>query len=95
MKFTGNSRIVCRETFADGKLNYCLIESDVENTEGRTVTYGISIECSLFGMTEREELRDITTDIDLAKELFDKVHLYMVLPVHLREVAEDFIQENP
>lgn len=38
-----------------------------------------------------EEIKEVTTDTALAKEIFDKLWKGYVSPVHLRDICEDVI----
>lgn len=88
-----NKTTVREESLAMGKLRYELFYEECKE-DNSLVCYGAEIECSLFGETEKEILRDITADKDLAYEFFERLVAYFVTPVTLRCVAEDFIEEK-
>lgn len=83
------------EELADGKLSYFLTQQQLEDGEDQGgTTYGIRVCCSLFGKQEYAELADITPNLAYAQELYELVRLYMVTPISLAEVAQDFITEK-
>lgn len=88
-----NKTIVREEALAMGKLRYELFYEECKE-DSSLVCYGAAIECSLFGENEREVLGDITANKDLAYEFFERLVAYLVTPVTLRCVAEDFIEEK-
>ncbi len=91
-KFRNFRTIRCEETKGGG-LRYCLTSSDAESDGQVFTTYGITIDCSLFGEQDHAGIPDITTDFSAAQQLFDLVHLYMVTPMQLAEVTEDFLND--
>lgn len=90
----GKSSILRSESFAEGRLRYFLTAAD-KNIDGLTgTTYGIRIESSLFGENENAGIEDVTPNLSYAEELFEAVHLYMVTPAQLSDVAADFLNEK-
>ncbi len=81
------------EVLADGKLCYKLFSTETGN-ESYPLSYGIEIECSLFGEKDVDILEDITVNYEYISELFELLVTYSVTPVSLRCIAEDFINEK-
>ncbi|MFT3951842.1 MAG: DUF6514 family protein [Oscillospiraceae bacterium] len=83
-----------QEDAAGGKLRYSLIQHNCHTDSEEGNTYGIRIECSLFGETENVAIYDITPNIDYALELYEIVRLYMITPISLNDIVEDFLTEK-
>lgn len=81
------------ETLANGSLCYKLFSIETGD-ESYPFSYGIEIECSLFGETYGDILEDITANYEYISELFELLVTYTVTPASLRCIAEDFISEK-
>ncbi len=79
---------------ANKKLIYSLIESECDIEDQNVITYGIEIECSLFGYDEKSKILNITSNIEMAKELFDLIACNAVTPISLKDIVEDFLEEK-
>lgn len=80
IKCSSEQAIIVHEV-ANKKLIYRLIESECDIEEQNILCYGIEIECSLFGYDEKSKILNITSNIEVAKELFDLICTNMVTPV--------------
>lgn len=89
-----SENVMIREVLANQKLVYKLIESDYEMEDTIANCYGIEIECYLFGERETSKVLNITSKIEIAKELFDLLCANLVTPISLKEIVEDFITEK-
>ena len=62
---------------------------------GHTPEYGIR--CELFNDEEAvsaEEVKKITTDLTVLRQIFRKIVKNQVFPIHLRDVVEDLLVEE-
>lgn len=75
---------------ANGEYIYELTQGTAMNEEGEvTDIYGIGI----VGNGEHAYLYDIAPDYDRVKFLFELIAEEMAYPVHLKDIAEDFVNE--
>lgn len=72
---------------AKGKLKYEFFVENIDNTEH----YGISVTSSIFGDPETASVRDITTEAELAEEIFGMIADNFVLPSTLPEIVEELV----
>ena len=56
--------------------------------------YGIKIQCSLFGENDEFLMRDVTTDLETAKEILFILADYTVTPCSARYVIEEYVSEK-
>lgn len=80
-----------REESVEKTLKYSLIESNFH----KNFIYGISIEKINYNNTleEFEQVLEITDNLELIKLLFSKIKNYLVTPVTLVNIVDDFISE--
>lgn len=88
---TDNEEIIDKIAVGNSKLVYTLIKNTITIDGQINDVYGIEAECSLFGNKESARVQDVTTNLDLAKEIFDIIADNAVLPVSLKDIIEDFI----
>lgn len=77
------------------ELNYYIVKENIfyEELNARHVSYGIEIEkvANQFSNHERNFLRDITCNRKEILRIADLLRKNKVMPVHLKDVMEDFI----
>ena len=93
LDLTRGQMVVRSESFAGNKLNYQLIGENTGN-EKYPVTYGVRVETSLFGSLQDVQIGDITVNKAYAEELFSLLVTYLVTPISLKDVIEDFLYEK-
>lgn len=88
---TNCEEIINQLTIGNSKLVYTLFKN-TKSIDGQVNdVYGIAVECSLFDNKEISRVEDITTDVDLATEIFEIIADNAVLPISLKDIVEDFI----
>lgn len=83
--------VIAEEKAGGERIRYRLVSSEKDIDGVNTVVYGIHILSTLFGNPEEAIVKDITSDIDFAKDIFRIVSDNLVLPVSLVEIVEDYI----
>ena len=88
---TNSEETINQLSIGNSKLVYRLIKN-TKSIDGQVNdVYGIEVESSLFSDKEIARVEDVTTKIDLAKELFEIIVDNAVLPSSLKDIVEDFI----
>ena len=77
----------------NGKLRYYLKEYVPIDGVGE-IYYVIRIENDLFAKRQNREIKNITTDLDHAVELFDLLCKYCILPIMLQDVVCNYISQK-
>lgn len=75
----------------DNSIRYSLVESEVKCDGEKALTYGVRIERLKLKDDKGSEMLDITTNLEKAETLFDKMVDLEIHPVTLKNVAEDFV----
>lgn len=85
--------VILRESVGKDKLLYRLLKSSIIVEDVKSFTYGIEIECSLFGEKETSRVQDVTTNYEKARDIFEIISTNLVTPVSLKDIVEDFLEE--
>lgn len=86
--------VLLTEVIANQKLVYKLIQSQYQDDDSEVSCYGVEIECTLFGGLETSKFINITSKLELAKELFNLLCDNLVTPISLKDIVEDFITQK-
>lgn len=74
------------------KYNYVVVESRYFNGEAPYISYGIALAEEQDGTLEVfDSVADISTDRAEVESLADVCNTFQLDPIHLRDVAEDFL----
>lgn len=74
-------------SIGNGGLVYNMICSEFEGAK----TLGIEVRCKLFGRDDHIIIEDISTNIQLVKELINLMADNLVTPCTAKDVVQDFI----
>ncbi len=80
-------KVIMQKSLAKSKLLYILYQDFSDN-------YGVFIHSKIFGQVEIAKCDEVSSDIFVAKELFDLLCENIVLPNMLKEVVNEFIKGN-
>lgn len=85
--------VIRKQTAAKGRLCYELIcKTDAQSNE--VISYGVKLYNALFGSAEQVEILDVTPDLAYAIELFELLVCFLVTPITLKDVIDDFLYEK-
>ncbi len=76
-----------RISIGDGGLVYNVVRSKCEGAD----TLGVEIRCKLFGNDDHVIIEDISSNVDMVKELINLMADNLVTPCTAKDIVEDFI----
>lgn len=86
---TEKRQLILCEELSQPNVRYELFADRTEDSE-YPYSFGVSVECG-----EQEAcIADITENSEYARELFERIMLYMVMPSELEYIVEDYLCEK-
>lgn len=75
----------------DGLTRYNLVRSEIQLDNKDVFTYGIEVESANSEEKQKSAVLDITTNLEKAEKLFDKIIRLEITPSSLKDIVDDFI----
>lgn len=86
---TEKRQLILCEKLKEANVRYELFADSTENSE-YPYSFGISVKCGEL----EARIADITENSEYARELFERIMLYTVMPSELEYIVEDFLCEK-